>query len=358
MHLRVIISFFLILYSEIVLSQWTKDEYLEKQVFSIYFESDKYDVTSKHKSIIRKEILNVGSFNLREVFIEGHTDSDASNNYNQTLSFNRALAVSEFLVSQGVKENRIRLESFGEEKPKSESKKENRRVDITLIYSLPPIENNEQGWIIKGYTFDFKTKQRIPSVYSIEIEGRLVQRKTDSKGNFILKIPKPNDISLIFTQENYLNTSRTISKNGNAFRQTDTIFLPVPLQAVEVTEKIKYDHVYFYTNKAILKPESKEDLNNILNMMKADDTSYFEIQGHMNYPANEKPSLGQVYYNYRLSHERAKEVYDFLIKNGIPRKRLTYKGYSNSRPVYPIPTTALQADQNKRVEVWKLKIIQ
>ncbi len=70
--------------------------------------------------------------------IEGHTDSDGSNALNQTLSENRAAAVKNFLIENGVDTSRLRSTGFGETKPidtnkTAKGKANNRRVEVKLI---------------------------------------------------------------------------------------------------------------------------------------------------------------------------------------------------------------------------------
>ena len=69
-----------------------------------------------------------------------------------------------------------------------------------------------------------------------------------------------------------------------------------------------------------------------------------EIQGHIccKLP-NEMESV---------STARAKAIYNFLILNKVDRKRLTFKGYGVSKPIYTIPEkNALEEDENRRVEI-------
>ena len=70
--------------------------------------------------------------------IEGHTDSDGSNELNQTLSENRAAAVVNFLVENGIARDRLMSTGFGETKPIASNKTaagkaQNRRVEVKLI---------------------------------------------------------------------------------------------------------------------------------------------------------------------------------------------------------------------------------
>jgi outer membrane protein OmpA-like peptidoglycan-associated protein len=54
--------------------------------------------------------------------IEGHCDSDGSNELNQTLSENRAHAVVNYLIENGIAEDRLKHTGFGETKPIASNK--------------------------------------------------------------------------------------------------------------------------------------------------------------------------------------------------------------------------------------------
>ena len=80
-------------------------------------------------------ILN--QFGEMGILIEGHTDSIGTEEYNLDLSRRRARAVFEFLVSQGVDENRLSSEGYGESRPVAdnstdEGRQKNRRVDLVI----------------------------------------------------------------------------------------------------------------------------------------------------------------------------------------------------------------------------------
>ena len=85
---------------------------------------------------------------------------------------------------------------------------------------------------------------------------------------------------------------------------------------------------------------------------------FVEIQGHMNCPRSRPLNIYQKRYNHELSHKRAKTIYRYLINGGIPVDQLTFKGMSNSNMIYPEPKNEQEADKNKRVEVWKLRVVE
>jgi len=71
------------------------------------------------------------------VQIEGHTDSVGSDEYNQTLSENRANAVKDYFVQQGISADSIEARGFGKTQPiatndTAEGRQQNRRVELVL----------------------------------------------------------------------------------------------------------------------------------------------------------------------------------------------------------------------------------
>jgi outer membrane protein OmpA-like peptidoglycan-associated protein len=72
------------------------------------------------------------------VSIEGHTDNQGPDDYNQDLSERRAASVRRYLISQGVESERLRSKGFGESQPIDDNRTaagraENRRVEFLII---------------------------------------------------------------------------------------------------------------------------------------------------------------------------------------------------------------------------------
>jgi len=333
----------------------------DQKTLSVYFPSNGDQLNSNAKTDIRQAFLEIHPKIIREIYIEGHTDSDASLSYNLNLSARRAANTQEYLLTQGVKSDIIKIGAFGESQPISSKKNKNRRVLITIVYedeTYPPqlVEvKTGDAKFIQIETFNANTKYRLPCDYVIERQSKNLFSRTNSEAMCVFDRKRFPTINITFSKSGYLNQSVTISDKD--VRQVgDTLKVQVYLKPVAVVQKLRYDHIYFYTDTDDFKPEAKQELEKLVTMLTENPKLYVEIQGHMNFSESRQANILQRIYNHDLSHKRAKAVYMYLISRGINKDRLTYKGLSNYRMIFPNPTSDLEADQNKRVEVWTLQL--
>jgi outer membrane protein OmpA-like peptidoglycan-associated protein len=92
-----------------------------------------------------------------------------------------------------------------------------------------------------------------------------------------------------------------------------------------------------------LSNESKVYLDQVIAYIKANPSMKFEIGGHTD-------NTGGKGLNQRLSYDRAKSVYFYLISKGISKSRLSYEGYGSTFPIAP-NTTAEGKAKNRRIEL-------
>ncbi|NUM30937.1 MAG: OmpA family protein [Bacteroidetes bacterium] len=330
----------------------------QQHIFNVYFNKNSDLLSSESSKLIRQSLLNIGTVNIRKIQLKGFADSDNTDSFNLQLSSKRAKKVYNFLITQAVPQSMIEMESLGETMPISEVKSLNRRVEIIISYEVLNYRNLNQKsskLIVKGKVSNKNTGLPLASTIVIDYKKQTFFSSSPSNGKFLLS---PYLGALItFSRDGFLNNS--IILNDSIIKQSnDTVFLDIKLKPIEVTEKIVFEKIYFYSDSDSLKPESKPDLLHLLNIMKNDKNIIIEIQGHMNCPLSYPMNNFQKKYNHELSYKRAKAVYNFLVKNGIAASRLTYKGMSNFKMIFQEPKNDAEADRNKRVEVWKLKVIE
>ena len=102
----------------------------------ILFDVDKYDVRPEAKRALASLATVLKEADVKAFEVDGHTDSDASDEHNQVLSEKRANAVKDFLTSQGITAE-ITIKGYGKTRPVAsndtpEGKQKNRRVEIII----------------------------------------------------------------------------------------------------------------------------------------------------------------------------------------------------------------------------------
>ena len=102
------------------------------------FDFDKYVIKEAAKGPLNSVVKWLQENPDVKVEISGHTDSRGSAEYNQKLSENRAKAVYEYFISQGVSKWRLSYAGYGKEKPiatneTDEGRAQNRRVELQIV---------------------------------------------------------------------------------------------------------------------------------------------------------------------------------------------------------------------------------
>ena len=118
-----------------------KDDYINYEsqaVFAnatIYFEFDKSNLTSKSIQTLKSAVNALKENSSIKITLAGHADERGTREYNLALGQRRAEIVSDYLVLNGIQNQRITVKSYGEERPAvigqdEQSYAKNRRVDI------------------------------------------------------------------------------------------------------------------------------------------------------------------------------------------------------------------------------------
>jgi len=116
-----------------------------------------------------------------------------------------------------------------------------------------------------------------------------------------------------------------------------------PDKLVDKDTWFEFDRLHFATNEATLLPESQEQLNNIVEILKAYPNVEIKIGGYTDNSGDPKA-------NMKLSDERAKSVKNEIVAKGIDAKRITTEGYGDQHPVASNDTEEGRA-QNRRIAV-------
>lgn len=92
---------------------------------------------------------------------------------------------------------------------------------------------------------------------------------------------------------------------------------------LDIAAKISHKEIYF--NKNMVTPNSGSVVREMIDLLKESSAVKVQVIGHMD-KVEQKDNLND------LSEERAKGIYDYLIKNGIAAERLSHKGMKSDDP--------------------------
>ena len=93
------------------------EEEFKANVHDIFFDYDKYDLRSDAQSTISRDVSYLASHPNVKILIGGYCDERGSNEYNLALGQNRADSAKKALINAGVAASRIRVVSYGKERP-------------------------------------------------------------------------------------------------------------------------------------------------------------------------------------------------------------------------------------------------
>jgi outer membrane protein OmpA-like peptidoglycan-associated protein len=112
--------------------------------------------------------------------------------------------------------------------------------------------------------------------------------------------------------------------------------------SVTVNQTIVLKNIFFETNSAQLKNASTAELERLKSLLDENPNMRIQLNGHTDNVGNDGENMS-------LSNNRAKAVYDYLIKQNISVNRLSYKGFGENTPIASNDTPEGR-QQNRRTE--------
>lgn len=210
------------------------------------------------------------------------------------------------------------------------------------MFELPEAVRPQATTYIKGIVYDKKTQKRLSADFTIvdlTTKSEVVSASSDPvDGSFLLTMPGLHQYALSVTKEGYLFYSKNFEMTAASI--DDPFMLDIPLEPIEVGSSITLRNVFFETAKWDLKEESTVELDKLVMLMGENPKMRVLLEGHTD-------DVGSDAANQKLSENRAKAVYDYLVKNGVEAARLQYKGYGESKPIADNTTEEGRA-QNRR----------
>lgn len=199
--------------------------------------------------------------------------------------------------------------------------------DIWQFY-LPPMLFSLEG-IVKDVETDLPLANA--KIKLVGTDGSSTEAITDENGNFTFVengaaryINSETSYSILVEKDKYLNAKGKETTVG--LEKSKKFFHEYALQPVENTV-IKLPLIEYEYNKADLRPNSKDSLNYLYNIMVDNPTIVIQLRSHTDF-------RGSPSYNQKLSQRRAQSCVDYLVKEkGVDADRIKAKGMGESEPI-------------------------
>lgn len=201
--------------------------------------------------------------------------------------------------------------------------------DVNLYSVEIPVEMRPTPTVIvSGVVSNAKNNEKVGAYVLVEDmnSGELiaVNKSNSATGKYLVVLPAGRNYSVSANKEGFFFYSQSFQVAVNARYQE--IKKDIPLKPIEKGAKVVLNNIFFETGKAALSPQSRLELDKAKDLMTKNPTMIIEVGGHTD-------NVGDDALNMKLSHERAKAVRDYLVKDGIASARIQSKGYGKSNPV-------------------------
>lgn len=154
-------------------------------------------------------------------------------------------------------------------------------------------------------------------------------------GDFLAVMPIGGNYAFNASSDGYLFYSENYELNSSYTNKP--FLLKILLEKLKVGTNVILKNIFFNTNQYSLLPASVTELTTLVDLLNNNANISIEIQGHTD-------DVGNVKDNEKLSMQRAKAVYDYLLEHKIAAERLTYKGYGESKPI-----TSNSTEENRKL---------
>ena len=182
--------------------------------------------------------------------------------------------------------------------------------------------------LLKGVILDDKTNKPISATIEIIDNAKnevIASFKSNSvTGKYLVSMPAGKNYGISVRKDDYLFHSENFDLPKTSEYQE--VQKDIKLKNIAVGNSIVLKNIFFDFNKATLRKESENEIQQLTKLLMDVPTMKIEISGHTD-------NRGSDEYNKNLSNQRAKAVYDRLIEKGIDASRLTFMGYGEEKPI-------------------------
>ena len=257
----------------------------QSEKLEIYFELEQSELNRRSKDRL---LIFLEKKGISAVEILGYADSTGNQKRNEQLSLDRAKSVRSFLLENGLETQFIAATEGRGERTTFEDLSKNRVVIIKYVL-LTPVDDSPD--------IDGELKKEIRSAEIEEVDH--------------------------------------ISKTRDGELNQETV------ESLKIGDILNIGGIEFQPVRHVLTKRSQKPLKKLIKIMEDNPGLKIEIQGHICCQA-QRDGLDKDTGTMNLSENRAITIYNQLIRAGISKDRLTYKGYG------PFRKLAVEVDDESR----------
>jgi outer membrane protein OmpA-like peptidoglycan-associated protein len=243
--------------------------------------------------------------------------------------------------------------------------------ETTATTTVEEMEPGSKKFLFKIYSAT-NQKEIQGDVDVMDLDKAKPKKMASYRGNELVNVKPANksgNVSFVCEVFGYrkiqttTNFSQPEATEGITVEENKAV-VPFELVRLKKGDYAVMYNVYFYKDAGIMRPESKYEVNSLLEMLKENPKYKIKIHGHTNGNAAGKViSMGESKNFFginadvkegfgsakKLSEERALVIQSYLVAQGIEANRMQIKAWGGKRGIYE--TDHAQAQSNVRVEI-------
>ena len=220
-----------------------------------------------------------------------------------------------------------------------------RPVELFSFTVPGPVKARETSTYTQGRVFDANTKK------PLKAEVKLYDLDTDVLTQFVTSDPEYGDYTVVLNEghhyamyaaaDKYL--LKSLSFDYSSQHPFNPTALDIYLESVRSGRSVVLNNLFFDTNKYELKPQSRTELNRLIDFLREYRDVQIEVSGYTD-------NVGSPETNLQLAQRRAQSVVEYLSGHGVSLTRLRSKGYGEGHPLAANDSEA-HRQQNRRIEL-------
>lgn len=175
----------------------------------------------------------------------------------------------------------------------------------------------------------------------IQVQGLKLDQNIYMGTDLIFHTNGNQKIELECTAMGYFFQTKYI--DPKVFKESELL---IPMERLKIGKRLELENIKFSRGTDDFLDISFPTLIKLEKFLFENADVRIEIQGHVNGPKmdNTKEFID-------LSEKRARAVMNYLVKKGINKERIAFRGMGNSEMIHKNPIFEAQAEENRRVEI-------